>query len=65
MGAPRSSVGRLETTADNVRLATVDRYAAGLGYVIQYHLLPPDQAAAEPPVVIHRRDPAPAHPHAS
>ena len=53
METSQSFVARLETTAGDARLSTVDRYAATLGYVVEYHLLPADQAGGAPAVVVH------------
>jgi transcriptional regulator with XRE-family HTH domain len=48
-----SFVARLESTAADARVSTVQRYAGSLGCVVQYHLVPLDQSAAEPTVVVH------------
>ena len=53
METSQSSVARLETAAADARISTVERYAESLGYVVQYHLIPADDAADEPPVVVH------------
>jgi transcriptional regulator with XRE-family HTH domain len=53
MNSSQSSVARLEGSAYDARLSTIDRYAEALGFRIQWHLLPLEAAAAEPPVVIH------------
>ena len=53
MRTSQSSVARLEGSADDARLSTIDRYAAALGLRVQWHLLPVELAAAEPPVVVH------------
>jgi hypothetical protein len=53
METSQSFVARLETTAGDARLSTVDRYAATLGYVVQYHLIPADQGDGTPAVVVH------------
>lgn len=53
MKSSQSSVARLEGSAFDARLSTIDRYAEALGFRIQWHLLPLEAAAAEPPVVIH------------
>jgi hypothetical protein len=47
-------VSRFELGEGDPRLSVVDRYAASLGYVIQYHLFPAGHADSEPPVVKHR-----------
>ena len=53
MQSSQSSIARLETSATNVRMSTLDRYARVLGYRVQYHLIPEGQAKADPPVVVH------------
>jgi cytochrome c553 len=53
MQTSQSAVARLESTASDARMSTVDRYAASLGYVVQYHLVPVENGAVLPPVVVH------------
>lgn len=53
MATSQSAVARLESTASDAKMSTVDRYAASLGYVIQYHLVPAESGAETPPVVVH------------
>lgn len=54
METSQSSVARLESTAADARLSTIDRYAESLGYVVQYHLLPADaKGLGAPAVVVH------------
>jgi seryl-tRNA synthetase len=53
MSTSQSSVARLESTAADAKISTVERYADSLGFVVQYHLIPSDQGAAAPPVVVH------------
>jgi len=53
MATSQSAVARLETTASDAKMSTVDRYAASLGYVVQYHLIPVGDGAEAPPVVVH------------
>lgn len=53
MATSQSAVARLESTASDAKMSTVDRYAASLGYVIQYHLIPAEDGAEAPPVVVH------------
>jgi predicted transcriptional regulator len=55
MKSSQSSIARLETSATDARMSTLDRYARVLGYRVQYHLIPEAQAQADPPVVVHRR----------
>jgi hypothetical protein len=54
METSQSFVARLESSASDARLSTVDRYAVSLGYVVQYHLVPADEGADQPAVVVHR-----------
>lgn len=53
MSTSQSSVARLESTAGDAKISTIDRYADSLGYVVQYHLIPADAADREPAVVVH------------
>ena len=53
MTTSQSAVARLESTASDAKISTVDRYAASLGYVVQYHLIPAEDGADAPPVVVH------------
>ncbi len=53
METSQSFVARLETTAADAKISTVDRYAESLGYVLQYHLIPAAQADSAPSVVVH------------
>jgi hypothetical protein len=53
MKTSQSSVARLEGSADDARLSTIDRYAEALGFRIQWHLLPLDGSEAAPAVVVH------------
>ncbi len=53
-GTSQSFVARLESTAADAKVSTLDRYAEILGYVVQYHLLAADaKARAAPAVVVH------------
>jgi seryl-tRNA synthetase len=52
METSQSFVARLETTAADAKISTVDRYADSLGFVIQYHLIPIAEADGAPPVVV-------------
>ncbi|HET6449259.1 MAG TPA: helix-turn-helix transcriptional regulator [Conexibacter sp.] len=52
METSQSSVARLETTATDAKISTIDRYADSLGYIVQYHLLPADDAGRSAPVVV-------------
>ncbi|HEU4707087.1 MAG TPA: helix-turn-helix transcriptional regulator [Solirubrobacterales bacterium] len=53
METSQSSVARLEGSAGDARISTVDRYAEALGYRVQWHLLPLEGSEGEPPLVIH------------
>jgi seryl-tRNA synthetase len=53
METSQSSVARLENSAGDARLSTIDRYAEALGYRVQWHLLPLGDSEAEPPLVVH------------
>jgi predicted transcriptional regulator len=53
METSQSFVGRLESSATDARISTVDRYASTLGYVVQYHLIAVADAAGAPAVVVH------------
>lgn len=52
MQSSQSSIARLESSATDARISTIDRYAHALGYRIQFHLIPEAQAS-DPSVVIH------------
>lgn len=53
MKTSQSSVARLEGSAGDARLSTIDRYVEALGFRVQLHLLPLEGSEAEPPLVIH------------
>jgi seryl-tRNA synthetase len=53
MATSQSSVARLESTAADAKISTVERYADTLGYVVQYHLIPADEGAGAPAVIVH------------
>ena len=53
MQTSQSAVARLESTASDAKISTVDRYAASLGYVVQYHLIPAENGSGAPSVVVH------------
>src|SRR5512143_1691013 len=46
MATSQSFVARLESSAADAKVSTVDRYAESLGYVVQYHLIPADVGAS-------------------
>ncbi len=53
MQTSQSFVARLESTAADAKISTVDRYAESLGFIVQYHLIPTAEADSAPPVVVH------------
>jgi hypothetical protein len=53
METSQSYVARLESTAPDARISTVDRYADCLGFMVQYHLIPSADADGAPSVVVH------------
>lgn len=53
METSQSTVARLESSAADAKISTVERYAGSLGYIVQYHLIPAEQGAAAPSVVVH------------
>ena len=55
MNTSQAFVARLESTAADAKISTVDRYAESLGYVVQYHLIPSGQTDNAEPVVVHKR----------
>jgi Helix-turn-helix len=50
MQSSQSSIARLETSATDARLSTLDRYAHALGYRVEYSLVPEGQAQAGSPL---------------
>ena len=54
MRSSQSSVARLEGSASDARVSTVDRFAEVLGYQVQWHLVPlGGDDVPVPPVVVH------------
>jgi predicted transcriptional regulator len=53
METSQSYVARLESSAPDARISTVDRYADCLGFKVQYHLIPASEAGDAPSVVVH------------
>ena len=53
METSQSFVARLESTAGDAKISTVDRYAESLGYVVQYHLVPAADSGDTPAVIVH------------
>jgi ribosome-binding protein aMBF1 (putative translation factor) len=66
MNTSQSFVARLESTAPDAKISTVDRYAESLGFVVQYHLVPLSEADSAPAVVVHQAVPTSSrHPTAA
>src|SRR3954454_9674328 len=40
MQTSQPAIARLEADASDAKLSTLERYAAALGYVVEYHLVP-------------------------
>ena len=53
MRTSQSTLARLETTAADTKLSTIERYAHALGMSVQYHLVDTERGANEPGVVVH------------
>ena len=53
MQSSQSSIARLESSATDARISTIDRYAHALGYKVQYHLIPVEEADDLDAVVVH------------
>ena len=51
IGSSQSSLARIESADGDVRLSTVDRIVEALGYRVEWHIVPADQAG--PAVVRH------------
>jgi len=52
MGTTQSAVSELEKSAGDAMFSTIEKYAAAIGFTVQFHLLPA-QAVEEPAVVVH------------
>jgi predicted transcriptional regulator len=52
MDTSQSFIARLESTAVDAKMSTVDRYAESLGFVVQYHLIPAAEAEDAPSVIV-------------
>jgi predicted transcriptional regulator len=49
MGTSQSAVARVEAGGSDVRLSTVERYAAAVGHVVEWSLGTPDQIGRDGP----------------
>jgi transcriptional regulator with XRE-family HTH domain len=52
MATSQSAIAGLEGAATDAKLSTLDRYAASLGYVIQYQLVAVESATDVPALVV-------------
>ena len=52
MRTSQPSLARLETTAADTKLSTVERFAAVLGYSVEYHLVPTKRSKRRKGVVV-------------
>lgn len=52
MRTSQPALARLETTAGDAKLSTVERFAGALGYVVEYRLVPVNKAEAGRGVVV-------------
>jgi seryl-tRNA synthetase len=55
MGTSQSFVARLESTAADAKMSTIERYADSLGFVVQYRLMPLERSDLVPSVVVEPR----------
>ena len=46
------TLARLETTAADTKLSTVERFAGALGYAIEYHLVPASKSMRRQGIVV-------------
>jgi hypothetical protein len=52
MSTSQPTLARLETTAADTKLSTVERFAGALGYSIEYHLVPAKKSKDRPGIVV-------------
>jgi hypothetical protein len=52
MRTSQPTLARLETTAADTKLSTVERFASALGYSVEYHLVPAKKSERRPGVVV-------------
>jgi predicted transcriptional regulator len=54
MHTSQSTLARLETTAVDTKLSTIERYAHALGLAVEYHLVDAEEGSRTAGVVVHR-----------
>ena len=54
MRTSQPTLARLETTAADTKLSTVERFANALGYSVEYHLVPAKKSKRRRGVVVER-----------
>lgn len=54
MNTSQPTLARLERTAADTKLSTVERFADALGYSIEYHLVPTNMSRHRPGVVVEQ-----------
>jgi predicted transcriptional regulator len=52
MRTSQPTLARLETTAADTKLSTVERFADALGYSVEYHLVPTKKSKRKTGVVV-------------
>jgi DNA-binding transcriptional regulator YiaG len=52
MNTSQPTLARLETTATDTKLSTVERFAGALGYSLEYHLVPAKKSKRRTGIVI-------------
>jgi hypothetical protein len=52
MGTSQPTLARLETTASDAKLSTVERFATALGFSVEYHLVPAERSRRGKGVVV-------------
>jgi hypothetical protein len=52
MNTSQPTLARLETTAADTKLSTVERFAGALGYAIEYHLVPASKSNGRRGIVV-------------
>jgi len=52
MRTSRPTLARLETTASDTKLSTIERFAGALGYSVEHHLVPAKRSKGRKGVVV-------------